>query len=115
MGLFPHGKIGLLLGGNAIVLDTPGFSAVVAHQNQPIVSHCPAARCIDEMDSGKHLGGRNLALLPAPALIVGEQNVPTLTRGNAALTRGGNVQQQRAGSQRHYGGVLCRGDACCRA
>ena len=94
MSYFAQLDIGLLLHSQAIALDTPGVTAIIAGEDQTIVTRRPAPPGIDEIDTGQHPGGGYPGLLPALAIVFGKQNMAIFTCRYQALSGGGNVQQQ---------------------
>ena len=78
----------------------PGIAAVVGTEDHRVVPHGPASVLVVHVHRGEQRPGRHLRLLPACAVVVGNQDVATLARHHDARTGHGRVKQQGRGRQR---------------
>ena len=78
----------------------PGIAAVVGTEDHRVVPYGPARVLVVHVHRGEQRPGRHLRLLPACAVVVGNQDVATLARHHDARAGHGRVQQQGRGRQR---------------
>ncbi|MNN34729.1 hypothetical protein D3C81_1485480 [compost metagenome] len=65
----------------------------------------PAVLVVDEIDGSKQLPGWHLGLGPGLALVIGKQDMATITDGDQARASLGDVQQQAFYRLGRFGGV----------
>lgn len=89
-------------------LPGPGAAGVVADEDLRIVPDRPALALVDEEHRGEQLAGRHLGLGPGLAVVVGEQDMPTVADRDQPLAGMGDAEQQAAGGLRRLHGKLRR-------
>src|SRR5690606_40521358 len=77
-----------------LVLAHPGFSTIGGRENQRIMADSPAMLGISEVDGGQQLPGRHLRLNPAGALVIGVENVASISRRYRACPCMSYVEKQ---------------------
>jgi len=104
----------LRLGADAVPLQLPVDTAVPRVKDVTVMTDGPALLGRDEKYPGQHCGRGHLCLRPRRAIIVGIEDVTTLSDGHQAIASGSDVQQHRLGRLVHDHGVFAGRPGRCR-